>query len=231
MKFSLPLAACAALSVVPAAAFTASLGRISSCRSYGNSIIGMAVRTDADSSDLVKEALAMSEKYGPTSSEARLAWETVEEVNASDNSVASMGNLNDECDVEVVTQECLEYNAQLEDLQDLLEAHAPGMTSFSKELAETIEPIKLVRPEAPGAPPIPELAAALEEARSLTDRHGLDYPESVVAWETVEEIAASGSSNALGGSLDEDECLVEAAREACAALEELQKIISARKKA
>ena len=34
---------------------------------------------------LIKDAVAISEKYGKDSPEARLAWETVEEINASDN--------------------------------------------------------------------------------------------------------------------------------------------------
>ena len=38
-----------------------------------------------DSSDLVAEALEISKKFGATSPEARLAWEAVEEVDASDN--------------------------------------------------------------------------------------------------------------------------------------------------
>lgn len=39
----------------------------------------------ADSSKLVEEALAASKKFGASSPEARLAWETVEEVDSSDN--------------------------------------------------------------------------------------------------------------------------------------------------
>ena len=39
----------------------------------------------ADSSGLIKEALAASKKYGASSPEARLAWEAVEEVDSSDN--------------------------------------------------------------------------------------------------------------------------------------------------
>jgi hypothetical protein len=38
-----------------------------------------------DSSDLVEKALATSKKFGASSAEARLAWETVEEVDSSDN--------------------------------------------------------------------------------------------------------------------------------------------------
>jgi len=40
-------------------------------------------RTDA--SDAIKAAQDASEKYGPTSPEAKVAWDTVEEMDASDN--------------------------------------------------------------------------------------------------------------------------------------------------
>jgi hypothetical protein len=41
--------------------------------------------TRADTSELIKEALEASKKYGAASPEARVAWEAVEEVDASDN--------------------------------------------------------------------------------------------------------------------------------------------------
>jgi hypothetical protein len=41
--------------------------------------------TKADVSPLIAEAMKISENFGSTSVEARLAWETVEELNASDN--------------------------------------------------------------------------------------------------------------------------------------------------
>ena len=39
----------------------------------------------ADTSELIQEAMQASKKYGAASPEARLAWEAVEEVDASDN--------------------------------------------------------------------------------------------------------------------------------------------------
>lgn len=221
MKFSLALASIA-LAVSTTDAFTAGLrfSKVSLTRA-------MAVR--ADSSELVKEALEISRTFGATSPEARLAWEAVEEVDASDNSVATMGSFTDECDVEVVSQDCLEYNEALEELQELLEANAPKMTNLSKDLATTVEQIKLAAPEISAAPNSKELQAALEEARSITEKEGISSPAAAVAWETVEQIAAAGNTSALGKALTEDECFVEAAREACAALEELNRIVEARK--
>ena len=96
---------------------------------------------------------------------------------------------------------------------------------FAKELASSVNPVKLQPPETGAAPPSHELEKALVEARKITSELGLASPEAAIAWETVEQIAAAGNSNALGGSLSTDECFVEAAKEACEALEELHKIV------
>jgi len=184
------------------------------------------VSPKADATALIDEATRLSKEFGPTSPEARLAWEAVEEVNASDNSVATMGNLNDECDVETVSQECRDYGEALDELQELIAANAvPEDKTFVKELATTVSPVKLTPPETAGAPKSFELEQALVEARKITSKLGLSSPEAAIAWETVEQIAAAGNSNALGGSLSSDECFVEAAQEACDALEELHKIV------
>ena len=45
----------------------------------------MVAPANADATDLIEEATRISKEFGPTSPEARLAWEAVEEVNASDN--------------------------------------------------------------------------------------------------------------------------------------------------
>ena len=43
------------------------------------------VANKADATSLINEATRLSKEFGPASPEARLAWEAVEEVNASDN--------------------------------------------------------------------------------------------------------------------------------------------------
>jgi len=222
MKFCLALAA-AAISVTSTAAFTANHAK------GGRNALTQTMAVRTDSADLVTEALAASKEFGATSSEARLAWEAVEEVDAADNSAASIKNLDDECEVENVSKECLEYNEKLEELQVLLSANFPDMSSFTKTLASSVEQIKLASPEPVAAPNSPQLTAALEEANDITKRKGIESSEAAIAWETVEEIAASGTSNAVGAGLTDDECLVEAAKEACMALEELNKIIDSRK--
>lgn len=44
-------------------------------------------------------ALEATKKFGATSPEARLAWDTYEEVAAADNSIASKVTLDEDCDV------------------------------------------------------------------------------------------------------------------------------------
>ena len=43
-----------------------------------------------DSTSAIKEAIEASRKYGPSSPEARVAWDIVEEINASDNRLVSL---------------------------------------------------------------------------------------------------------------------------------------------
>jgi hypothetical protein len=105
-----------------------------------------------------------------------------------------MGSLADECDVEAVSQECVEYGEALEELQELMAANAiPEGSPFVKEIASTVSQVKLATPNTISAPASAELKLALEEAREITAFKGLTF--------------------------------VEAAKEACAALEELHKIV------
>jgi len=190
----------------------------------------MMASTLVDSADLVAEALAVSKKFGASSPEARLAWETVEEVDASDNSAAFMGSLVDEYDAEAVSKDCLEYNDALVQLQELVKANAPSMSTLSMIVTSSVKQIKLAAPETGAAPNNQALQDALAEARKITDEEGITSSTAAVAWETVEEIAAAdGNSNAIGAGLLDVECFIEAAQEACAALEELNRVMESRK--
>ena len=62
-------------------------------------------KTSPDSPILKKaliDAKAASDYFGSDSSEAKLAWETVEEIASSDNSEAFQDDLDDECLVETI---------------------------------------------------------------------------------------------------------------------------------
>ena len=136
------------------------------------------------------------------------------------------GTLADECDIteEALSAACMEYESKMEELQGLLKAQQPAMSQIL-DMADNVKKIKLSIPEPKAAPNSPALAAALAEAKRITEEKGLTSPEAAVAWDNVEEIASAGSSNAMGGKITEDECLVEAALEACEAMAELNRVL------
>ena len=88
-----------------------------------------------------------------------------------------------------------------------------------EQLADDLKGVKLASP--PSGAVESESGAmkgALAAARSATEEFGKDSTEAKLAWETVEEIAASaGDSEAFHAPLDE-ECLIELI-EGCEALE------------
>lgn len=118
---------------------------------------------------------------------------------------------------------CKDYNQKLVELARLVEETAPRIDSI-KSLADEIAAIKIAQPEILGGEDSPMLKAALDAAKKATAEHGPTSKEATLAWEEVEELAASGSQNAMGASLI-DECLVEQL-EACQGLEELQRVLS-----
>jgi hypothetical protein len=142
-----------------------------------------------------------------------VAWDVVEEINASDNSAAYQGGGISE----------QEYQAKVDELAQLL-AQERAKLEAVRTLALDIRNIKLSSP----SPVVPiqdtiAIRKALQEAKSATDKFGIQSSEAKIAWDTVEEIASSDNSQAMKGTLDE-ECLVETI-EACEALEELQRAI------
>jgi uncharacterized protein (DUF342 family) len=127
---------------------------------------------------------------------------------------------------------CEEYAMKLAELEKMIEATKPTLSAL-QSMAVEVQKVKLPVPESkdgakPGASAA--LLQALEEAKRITAEKGLTSDDAKVAWDTVEEIAAAKSlSNAMGGSLSADECLIDAAMEACQALEELTRALELKK--
>jgi hypothetical protein len=131
-----------------------------------------------------------------------------------------------ECEVDAASSICMEYNAKLQALQTLLnEQVLPQMTAM-KSLATEIKAIKLQAAEVAPAASSPALREALQNAKDTELEFGKGSPEAMVAWFDLEEIASAGLDNAMGMRLDE-ECLVDQTIDACTALEELNRAISA----
>jgi hypothetical protein len=141
-------------------------------------------------------------------------------------SEVSLPSLDQECEVEEVSAKCEDYGRFLDELVTLRDAMGSSDTSTKQSLAATLKMVQLTPPKA-GAPVTssPELTAALTAAKEATAAHGIASVEARLAWETYEEIASTGYSNAVGVNLAE-ECSVEAnGLDACKAMEELQRVM------
>lgn len=194
----------AALALLPAAAAFAPAGRPASPRA------GPALRATA-SADAIEAALAASREHGPTSPEARVLWDIVEEIDASDNSAAYKPAVVD-----------TEYEEKVKSLSQMLTKTKDELNKV-KELADSLKGVKLAAPPSGAATggDVEAMQDALAAAKAATEASGADSTEAKLAWETVEELAASAADGeALRAPLDE-ECLIELI-EGCEALEKFK---------
>ena len=117
-----------------------------------------------------------------------------------------------------------DYQTKLKELATKLKQQQPAMAGLG-DMADEIKAVKLSAPTSKPATSSPQLKEAMENAKKLTEEFGIKSSEAQVAWDVVEEIASAGNANAMGGMLSEEECLVDAAVEACVALEELSRAL------
>mmetsp|Transcript_15443 Transcript_15443/g.31900 ORF Transcript_15443/g.31900 Transcript_15443/m.31900 type:complete len:224 (-) Transcript_15443:750-1421(-) len=184
-----------------------------------------------DSSSTIQAALEATKKFGATSPEARVLWDAVEEMDGADNSVAYQGGLDTECEIEddgAMSAACEEYDAKMQELSELMGEYEDKLERL-KTVTSDLSDIKMKAAKVPAkSGDSPALRAAIKEAteaaKKASEEFGATSSEAKLAWETVEEVASSGLSNAMGGGLDQ-ECLVEQASDACLALEELNKAL------
>lgn len=186
---------------------------------------GVSTRLNVErgqSSDAIQEALEASRKFGPTSKEARVAWDIVEEINASDNSAAYSSKDHDALSDPSQNKEKYEKFLELKKLAEMQKDHIESV----RHVTTQIRAIKL-------APPTstkehlhnPILDQALTEAKAMTSQHGVSSSEAKLAWEAVENIASDDLTEAMKGAIDaDDECLIEMI-EACEALDELNRAL------
>jgi hypothetical protein len=98
-----------------------------------------------------------------------------------------------------------------------------------KQLAEELKGVKLATPVSRTAVPAypADMKAALAAARSATEEFGVTSSEAKLAWETVEEIAASSTDDEATRAPLDEECLVELI-EGCEALEKFKAALDTR---
>ncbi|VEU38874.1 unnamed protein product [Pseudo-nitzschia multistriata] len=177
----------------------------------------------------IRAAMEATERYGIHSPQAKVAWEIVEEFDASTNdSAAYTPNREGGLSQEELNQAYQEVQASME----IMQRNQYAAVSFQnnqqlmKDVAAELQAIKLSPPAKKPAPTIPGLWDAKLKARALSQQFGNQSPQAKLAWEEVEEIASSGLNNAVGGNLYQQEtCDLVQAAEACMALEELDRFL------
>mmetsp|Transcript_1621 Transcript_1621/g.2489 ORF Transcript_1621/g.2489 Transcript_1621/m.2489 type:complete len:204 (-) Transcript_1621:229-840(-) len=163
----------------------------------------------------IEAALAASKEFGATSKEARVLWDIVEEMDASDNSAAFKAPVED-----------AEYESKVKALSQMLTSTKDELDQM-RALADELKGVKIATPSSSsGSGDSDAMKSALAAAKAASEANGKDSVEAKLAWETVEEIAASATDGeASRPSLDE-ECLIELI-EGCEALEKFKSTLDA----
>lgn len=180
--------------------------------SSGRTTVALHAAGSAD----IEAALAASKEFGPTSKEARVLWDIVEEMDASDNSVATKAPVVD-----------VEYESKVKALSEML-AKTKGELDQVRKLADELKGVKLASPPSTtgGTDMGDAMTSALTAARAATDAHGVSSPEARLAWEAVEEIAARATDGEASKPTLDEECLIELI-EGCEALEKFKETLDA----
>mmetsp|Transcript_1709 Transcript_1709/g.2446 ORF Transcript_1709/g.2446 Transcript_1709/m.2446 type:complete len:214 (-) Transcript_1709:243-884(-) len=168
----------------------------------------------ADATEMIQAAMEATKEFGIESSQARVLWDTVEEMRFN-NSPATKGGLDKECEIEEDASQseiCADYEkataelmasekiAQLEAFHndhenkvDNIDAIVQEMIELSKQAAAAGE----FRHEDSA-----EMKKVIDEAEATalaaTKEFGATSKEARLAWETYEDVAASGVYNAVG---------------------------------
>jgi len=137
----------------------------------------VVLRSRPDSSAAVADALRASKEYGGTSKEARIAWEIVEEMDAS---ASASSLLSDE------ELHQMEYTTKMRSMNRLLEETEENLIQI-KTLAANLKQLDI---EDPDLSKLPETATGLktvlQEAKAASEVYGPESSESVAAWNEVD---------------------------------------------
>jgi len=145
-----------------------------------------------DSSGAVSEALRISKQKGTSSPEARVAWDIVEEMDASDNSAAY--KIQD-----VPPDHADDYRNQIRAFAALMTETKDKLKEMSR-LAEQLKELEIADPSLTSLGSDPEaegVRRALSDAKAAQDVYGSHSAEADAAWDALE------------GCFNEEECPVE----------------------
>ena len=121
-----------------------------------------------------------------------------------------------------------EYEAKVKSLAQMLTKTKEELDMVRK-LALDLKGVKLATPVSRTTVPVypADMKAALAAARSATEEFGVESTEAKLAWETVEEIAASSTDDEATRAPLDEECLIELI-EGCEALEKFKAALDSR---
>merc|ERR1712037_202478 len=160
---------------------------------------------------------------GASSPEAKVLWDVVEEINSSDNRIAYKAP-----QAPIVDEK---YESKVLALTKMLSKTTEELDAV-KKMADELKGVKLANPPSGSSPSdSPENNAALNDAlaaaQAASEKFGKESSEATLAWETVEEIAASGNDGEATRLPLDEECLIDLI-DGCEALEKFKSVLEGR---
>ena len=143
-----------------------------------------------------------TKKFGITSVEARLAWETVDDVEnmgGAIHSEALKAAVSDDCDVLSTEAKCLEFESKMQKLEELTSAAKVVNLQIKSEILK-LQNLKMGTSTVAAAAAVSSSAyqEAKAEAEAAVAKHGKDSKEAAVAWESVFEIVSVADDDKVG---------------------------------
>lgn len=175
--------------------------RLSPARAFN-----LRLKLSSSYTEAVSAAEEASAKFGPSSDEAKAAWEAVEDLNDNVDQVAA----GKAADPQAVAE-------KLAELQQLVVSSKPTIEALKVELSK-IAGAKLFDSNVPMSDASADVEDLTREAEAATAKFGAGSPEAKAAWEAVEEM--NDSTNVKVASIPglDDECITET-MEKCLAFE------------
>lgn len=167
-------------------------------QSYQRTGIVLHMHERADSSRAIDDAVNKSRLYGPDSNEARVAWDIVEEIDASDNIKTAFKT--------PATQSASNYANQMQNFSNLLNSVSPTLAQI-KSLATTLQTLAQIDDPriSKGSPKISiKLAEALQKARAADYFHGPNSIQAIEAWDHV-QLVSSGVPDVVANVLQDSD--------------------------
>mmetsp|Transcript_25251 Transcript_25251/g.53361 ORF Transcript_25251/g.53361 Transcript_25251/m.53361 type:complete len:310 (-) Transcript_25251:64-993(-) len=152
-----------------------------------------------DATDAIKDALRMTEQHGPTSTEAAIAWDIVEEIDSADNTPAIYGTPSTLPSAAIDASQ--DYYDHISYLSYLLR---DAMWEFV-QIKQLVKKIKDLELEDPNLAKLRDddsgfsaaLKKALADAKAAADVHGPKSPEAMSAWAKLDSCFGTNDDGVL----------------------------------